>query len=207
VDCVPISVAPKPTQQKGEPASAARGVAPTNLSQAKLPDRAAFTDELRRRIAETHRTGEPLSVLHFRVKEFTRLEVQYGSAVGSLLLDSLATFIVSSLRDMDLLAKLEGGEFIVMIPGSSASAAKIVGQRVRTSVSLCPIPMGAQQIRLELEMGVVGLQPDDDPTSAMVRAKEALVLSAAAEAEAGEADARRLAGVADKLVEDAVAAV
>jgi diguanylate cyclase len=209
VDCVPITVAPKSsTLQKGELAPTARAFgAPTNLSQANLPDRTAFTDELRRRISESHRTGEPLSVLHFRVKEFAQIELNYGSAAGSLLLDSLATFIMTSLRDMDLLAKLEGGEFVVMIPGSSVSAAKIVGQRVRTSVSLCPIPMGAQQIRLELEMGVAGLQADDDPISAMGRAREALDIAVAAETEAAEAEFRRVSGIAEKLVEGAVASV
>jgi diguanylate cyclase (GGDEF)-like protein len=206
---VPITVAPKSsTLQKGEVAPSARALGvPPKLTQANLPDRTAFTDELRRRISESHRTGEPLSVLHFRVKEFAQLELNYGSAVGSLLLDSLATFIMTSLRDMDLLATLEGGEFVVMIPGSSVSAAKIVGQRVRTSVSLCPIPLGAQQIRLELEMGVAGLQADDDPASAMSRARDALDAAVAAEAAAAEAEFRRVAGVADKLVEGAVAAV
>jgi diguanylate cyclase len=207
VDCVPITVVPKAATPKVAVAEATGGAGRTNLAQANLPDRAAFTHELRRRIAESHRTGEPLSVLHFRVKDFAELESNYGSAVGSLLLDSLATFIVSSLRDMDLLARLDAGEFVVMIPGSSESAAKIVGQRVRTSVSLCPIPMGSQQIRLGLEMGVVGLQADDDPASAMARAKDALLEAMAAETEAAEAEFRRLAGAAEKLVEGAVAVV
>ena len=75
---------------------------------------------------------------------------------------------------MDLLGKLDAGEFVVMLPGSSASAAKIVGQRVRSSISLCPIPMGAQQIRLELDLGVASVQPDDDAAGAIARAKDEL---------------------------------
>jgi diguanylate cyclase len=149
-----------------------------------LPDRAAFTDELRRRIAASHRSGEPLSILHFRLRDFPRLENTYGSAVGSLLLDSLASFISSTLRDMDLLGKFDDGEFVVMLPGSSASAAKIVGQRVRSSVSLCPIPMGSHQIRLEMDLGVVSVEPDDDAGSAIAHAKESLEKAIAAEAAA-----------------------
>jgi diguanylate cyclase len=209
IGCLPIVASSKPAPAaKCEPQVPARGaVDSANLQLANLPDRAAFTDELRRRIAASHRTGEQLSVLHFRVKDFADLELTYGCAVGSLLLDSLATFINASLRDMDLLGKLEAGEFAVMIPGSSMSAAKIVGQRVRTSVSLCPIPMGGQHIRLELDLGVAGLQPDDDATTTMTRAKDELERTAAAEAEAAEAEARRLGDVADKLVDKAVVAV
>jgi diguanylate cyclase len=185
-ECLPISVASKPPAAKTEQTTSTRpSLAPTLPTQVcNLPDRAAFTDELRRRIAASHRSGESLSVLHFRVKDFAKLELTYGNAVGSLLLDSLATFISSTLRDMDLLGKLDAGEFVVMLPGSSASAAKIVGQRVRSSISLCPIPMGAQNIRLELDLGVTSVQPDDDAVSAIAHAKAELEATIVAEAEA-----------------------
>jgi diguanylate cyclase len=162
--------------------------APSAIVQvSNIPDRAAFTDELRRRIAASHRSGELLSILYFRVRDFQRLETNYGAAVGSLLLDSLATFIASTLRDMDLLGKLEAGEFIVMLPGSTSSAAKIVGQRVRSSISLCPISMGAQQIRLALDLGVASVEPEDEAAGVLTRAKEELELAAAEEAEGIEA--------------------
>lgn len=190
IECVPIVAPVKPAAKAETTSPRPLPTGPKTLEIAQVPDRAAFTDELRRRIASSHRTGESLAVLRFRVKDYSRLETTYGNAVGSLLLDSLATFITSTLRDMDLLGKLDAGEFVVMLPGSSASAAKIVGQRVRSSISLCPIPMGAQQIRLALDLGVVSVQPDDDAAGAIARAKDELEAAAAAEAEA-EAEARR----------------
>jgi diguanylate cyclase (GGDEF)-like protein len=198
-ECLPIPAAGKPAPPRDDarhfksPASPATETIGVQIGN--LPDRAAFTDELGRRIAASNRSGEPLAVLYFRVKEFKQLETNYGNAVGSLLLDSLATFIDSTLRDMDLLGKLEAGEFVVMLPGSSASAAKIVGQRVRSSVSLCPIPMGSQQIRLELELGVSSLRADDDATAAIARAKDELEAGLAAEAEA-----KRMAEAGEKVL-------
>lgn len=167
---------------------------PAIVQVSNMPDRAAFTDELRRRIAASHRSGELLSILYFRVRDFQRLETSYGAAVGSLLLDSLATFIASTLRDMDLLGKLEAGEFIVMLPGSTSSAAKIVGQRVRSSISLCPISMGAQQVRLALDLGVASVEPEDEAADVLTRAKEELELAAAEEAEEIEAQRGREVG-------------
>jgi diguanylate cyclase len=201
-ECLPINVASKPPAAKMEQ-PARPCLAPTLPTQVcNLPDRTAFTDELRRRIAASHRSGESLSVLHFRVKDFAKLELTYGNAVGTLLLDSLATFIASTLRDMDLLGKLDAGEFVVMLPGSSASAAKIVGQRVRSSISLCPIPMGAQNIRLELDLGVTSVQPDDDAASAIAQAKAELEAAIVAEAEA-----KRRAEAAEMSGEKVLAAV
>jgi diguanylate cyclase len=149
-----------------------------------LPNRAAFAEELQRRIAESHRFGFPLTLLYFRVKDFRKLEHTYGNAIGALLIDSLAAFIQSTLRDMDLLGRLENGELIVMLPGSTDSAAKIVGQRVKTSISLCPIPLGDHQVRLDLDMGVATVQPDEDAAAAMDSARADMEAAAAAEAAA-----------------------
>ena len=148
-----------------------------------FPNRQVFSAELSRRISESRRFSIPITLLHFRVRDFAQLENTYGNAVGDLLIDSLATFLQATLRDMDLLARLEGGELIVMLPGSSASAAKIVGQRVRTSISLCPVPLGDHRIRLDLEMGVASVESDEDAAAAMENARADLELTAAAEAQ------------------------
>ncbi len=158
---------------------AKRPVALADIS--RLPDRAAFADELRRRIAESHRFGFPLTLLYFRVKDFKKLEHAYGNAIGALLLDSLSAFIQSTLRDMDLLGRLESGDLIVMLPGSTDSASKIVGQRVKTSISLCPIPLGDHQVRLDLDMGVATVQPHEDAVAAMASAKADMEATAEAE--------------------------
>jgi diguanylate cyclase len=186
VECIPINAPGKqPAAKPLEPAAPAKINLPS-LENAALPDRAEFSNQLRRRTAESHRSGEPLSVLHFRVKDYEKLETTYGTAVGSLLLDSLATFITSTLRDMDMLGKLDAGEFVVMLPGSSASAARIVGQRVKASISQCPVVFGSQQIRLDLDLGVTGVQPDDDAARALARAKKAMELSLGAAAESSQ---------------------
>ena len=148
-----------------------------------FPNRALFSDELGRRIAESQRFGVPITLVHFRVRDYAQLEHTYGNAVGTLLIDSLASFVQSTLRDMDLLGRLEGGELVVMLPGSSASAAKIVGQRVRTSISLCPVPLGDHQIRLELDMGVASVQPGEDARAAMESARTDLDATTAMEAQ------------------------
>lgn len=154
-----------------------------------FPNRQVFSAELGRRISESRRFNVPITLLHFRVRDFAHLENTYGNAVGELLIDSLATFLQANLRDMDLLARLDGGELIVMLPGSSASAAKIVGQRARTSISLCPVPLGDHRIRLDLEMGVASVESDEDAASAMESARADLELTSAAEAQERQVNA------------------
>lgn len=155
---------------------------PASPEAMTIPNRAAFGEELGRRIAESHRFGFPLTLIYFRVKDFGRLQLLYGNAIGAMLIDSLAAFIQSNLREMDLLGRFDDGEIIVMLPGSTDSASKIVGQRVKTSISLCPIPLGSQQIRLDLDMGVATVQPHENASAAIASAKADMEAAANAEA-------------------------
>ncbi|MCG8448330.1 MAG: GGDEF domain-containing protein [Pirellulales bacterium] len=136
----------------------------------ELPNRTIFSAELRRRISESHRFGVSLSIMHLKVCNYDNLVQEYGDAVGQLLLDSVAQFIRSSLRDMDLLGKLRDGDFIIMLPSSSEKEAKRVGQRVQEAISNCAIPIGDKKLRLGLQLGVTDVYPTDDSESMMARA-------------------------------------
>ena len=153
-------------------------VAPAEVSSKKqisfkdLPDQAIFADELRRRISESHRFGVSLSVMHLHVKGYDQLEKEYGDAVGTLLLDTVSQFINSRLREMDLLGKVSNGEFVVMLPGSSEREASLVGNRVQTAIANCVVPLGDKPLRLELDLGVTGVNPDDEASTMLARAKQ-----------------------------------
>ena len=110
--------------------------------------------------------------MQISICEYLSLEKEYGDAVGHLLLDSVAKFIRSSLRDMDLLGQLSPGDFIVMLPGSSEKEAKMVGRRVDMAISNCVIPLGGKQLRLEVVHGVTDVYPDDDADGMIERAHQ-----------------------------------
>ena len=78
---------------------------------------------------------------------------------------------------MDLLGKLEPGDFVVMLPGSSKSEAKLVGNRVQTSIANCAIPLGNEQLSLDINWGIATVSPDDDSTQLLARAQQKMELS------------------------------
>lgn len=172
---VPAATAVKKPPTPAQVVEDVKSIVPPKVHGAeKLCDYDSFISELRRRIAESHRFGSPLSVIYFSVSDFPLLENTYGTAVGSLLVDSVSTFVQSTLRDMDLLAKVDRSELAILLPGSTVSAAKIVGQRIRTSISHCPIPLGSTSVRLSLDMGVATVHPEDDALSLLKHAKGSL---------------------------------
>jgi two-component system cell cycle response regulator len=109
--------------------------------------------------------------MHIQVKNYANLEKEYGSAVGQLLLDSVAQFIRTSLRDMDLIGRVVPGEFAVMLPGSCAREASLVATRILTAISNCAIPLGGKEVQLQLKIGISSVEPDDDAQSMIARAQ------------------------------------
>jgi diguanylate cyclase len=159
----------KPAQAPEQPSSAEVEVSVDSTDL--LPDRDSYTHELQRRIAECHRFGVTLASMHIVVKNYAGLEKEFGNAVGQLLLNAVARFIRTSLRDMDLLAKIKPGEFAIMLPGSSGREGKLVAARIQTAISSCAIPLGDKEIQLQLDIGVCGVEPGDDAERMIERAR------------------------------------
>ncbi|QDS99968.1 GGDEF domain-containing protein [Adhaeretor mobilis] len=141
-------------------------------SLASLTDSDAFVDELSRRVAENNRYGVSLSVMHLQICDFAEHQAKFGEAVGELLIESVGGYIRSTLREMDLLGDLSNGHFTIMLPGSGEHEAKLVGKRIQTAISNCVIPMGKNPLRLEMNLGVAVVEPDDDAVSLLDRARE-----------------------------------
>lgn len=150
-------------------AAAAVGVPSGNAVQTAL-GREAFLELLQRRIAERHRTGALLAVAYLRIKNFEGICLKYGDAVGSHVVEVIASFIRSSLRDMDILGRVDDDAVALLLPGNSASAAHIVAERVRASISRCALPLGDRSMRIDLELGTAEAQPADSAEALVSRA-------------------------------------
>jgi diguanylate cyclase len=142
---------------------------------AKLIDcvatKSTFVDILSRRINESQRFGVPLSVMHLQVDDYSTVGKQYGKSVAHIMLDSVALFTQSALRDMDLLARLDDGEFIVLMPGSTLLEANQIAKRLQTAAANCVVPLKSQKSRLRVSHGIAELRPNETAASLMARAK------------------------------------
>jgi GGDEF domain-containing protein len=76
------------------------------------------------------------------------------------------------LREMDYLARLEDGDFVALLPGSTLSEAGQVARRLHNAVATCSMPHGNGRIQLQLTHGIAQLQPSETAIGLMARAKE-----------------------------------
>lgn len=102
----------------------------------ELPNARGFYMMLEQRLAECERLGrEPLSVISMDLDDFKLINDQWGHAIGDRLLASVANVIRKELRQMDILSRYAGDEFVAIMPMASQVMAEGIAERIRKAVA------------------------------------------------------------------------
>src|SRR5437588_3123501 len=102
----------------------------------ELPNARGFYMMLEQRLAECQRLNrESLAVMSMDINDFKTINDNYGHAVGDRLLASIARVIRKELRQMDILTRYAGDEFVAIMPMASQTMAAMVADRIRVAVA------------------------------------------------------------------------
>jgi diguanylate cyclase (GGDEF)-like protein/putative nucleotidyltransferase with HDIG domain len=102
----------------------------------ELPNARGFYMMLEQRLAECQRLGrESLSVISMDLDDFKQINDQWGHAIGDRLLASIANVIRRELRQMDILSRYAGDEFVAIMPMASQVMADGIAERIRKAVA------------------------------------------------------------------------
>ena len=105
-----------------------------------IANRRAFMGQLDREIAGATEFGWPLAVALFDVDHFKSVNDRYGHAVGDRVLQSIAARAAAVVRGGDLVGRLGGEEFGILMPGASREEAAIVAERLRVAMETAREP-------------------------------------------------------------------
>lgn len=101
-----------------------------------LPNARGFYMMLEQRLAECQRLNkESLSLISMDVDNFKQINDQWGHAIGDRLLASIANVIRKELRQMDILSRYAGDEFVAIMPMASQAMASVIAERIRKAVA------------------------------------------------------------------------
>ena len=98
-----------------------------------LANRRAWDERAPRELARASRSGSPICLALLDLDYFRAFNEAHGAAAGDTLLKTCAARWWSSLRSVDLLARLGGEEFAVLLPGCIAPDAVVVVDRLRAA--------------------------------------------------------------------------
>src|SRR6516165_11089026 len=130
----------------------------------------AHLDELMERVRQD---GISVAVLMFDIDHFKKVNDTYGHPAGDEVLRELAARAMNSVRSVDLVARLGGEEFVVVMPETDLAIANQVAERLRAAVSREPfaIPGNPEKIPVTISIGVTATgAPDDGPDTNIKRA-------------------------------------
>jgi len=105
------------------------------------------------------RNKQPLSLLMLDVDHFKNVNDTYGHEAGDMALQQVAAVLKFSLRETDILGRIGGEEFAVLLPDTKLDAAAMLAERICRSVesSLLTMPGQALTISLTVSVGVAEL--------------------------------------------------
>ena len=119
-----------------------------------LANRRSFELALAREIDRVARVGEPALLLGLDIDHFKRVNDTHGHASGDLVLKAVATALLECVRPMDMVARVGGEEFAIVMPNCPAAFGEAVAERVRRRVEAMPVQIGTRkQIRVSVSIG------------------------------------------------------
>ncbi|MBI5166076.1 MAG: diguanylate cyclase [Magnetospirillum sp.] len=126
-------------------------------------------------MARLSRSGQPLSVIMLDVDHFKHINDDFGHAAGDATLVALAEAAGTLLREIDVLGRLGGEEFAVILPDTDLAAAAVVAERLRHGLGALATPVGAAVVTVTVSVGVSQVKPEETAIdAALKRADDAL---------------------------------
>ncbi|MGA8379599.1 MAG: PleD family two-component system response regulator [Stellaceae bacterium] len=118
----------------------------------------AHLDEL---VARVNRDGVGAAVLLVDIDHFKRVNDTYGHAAGDDVLRELSARAMNAVRTVDLVARLGGEEFVVVMPETDPAIAAAVAERLRLAVAGEPFVIRAsgERLRVTVSVGVTTATP------------------------------------------------
>ena len=126
----------------------------------QIPNRLHFDQRLEQAWESAIQSNLPVSILLVDLDHFKSINDTYGHAYGDECLKAAAQVLGRSMhRNTDLVARWGGEEFVVLLPGTEAAAARSIAERLLRGVSATTVSSRGHSVRLACSIGVATTCP------------------------------------------------
>jgi diguanylate cyclase (GGDEF)-like protein len=139
-----------------------------------LLNRRAFMRELNRIRTFAQRYGSPASLIYFDVDGLKSINDRFGHAAGDAALKAIAERLLANVRESDIVARMGGDEFAVVLVQADRFTAKAKAESLAAMVSETPVQLGDWSAPMRLSFGVKDINPDTEPEALVAEADAAM---------------------------------
>jgi two-component system cell cycle response regulator len=141
-----------------------------------LHNRRFFEGRLQYEVDRVQRYGTPLALMIMDIDHFKAVNDNYGHPVGDAVLRQVAAECQARVRRVDLLARVGGEEFALLMPNTDERGAQVVSQRLLESIRAAVFTIGDLELTLTVSMGLAAVTGSwtGDPAQLFRAADQAL---------------------------------
>ncbi len=137
-----------------------------------------FYQQAEREFERCQRNPLPLSLLMIDLDHFKQINDQYGHGGGDEVLRSFAENAQEQLRGYDLIGRLGGEEFAVLLPDTNSHQTKAIAERIRETSASLHINYQKQRIHVTASIGIAVASPQDSTLDSLIQRADKLLYKA-----------------------------
>jgi diguanylate cyclase (GGDEF)-like protein len=141
---------------------------------APVANRRAFVRELARYIAFADRYGTPSSLIYFDVNGLKAINDAHGHAAGDAALLQIANTLVANVRKSDVVARMGGDEFAVLLSHADEAIATAKAHDIVVKLEAAPLKWRDAEIALAMAYGVHTFHGGEDVQATLAAADKAM---------------------------------
>lgn len=128
-----------------------------------------FSQEL----ARAERKNQELALCIIDLDHFKKVNDTWGHSAGDTVLKTVADLCRDNFRNIDIIGRLGGEEFVVLLPDTDLRTAEHIANRFIKALADTPILIGERSIQLTATAGVVARLPDETSLESLVQRADA----------------------------------
>jgi len=133
-----------------------------------IANRRSFFELAEKEVSKSARKGTPLCVIAMDLDNFKVINDTYGHAAGDKVLIHAVRQIQGHLRTYDMLGRLGGEEFAILLPDTPLEQGLIIGQRIQESISIGAVIYDDREISVTMSAGLSFRQTGKDGIEKML---------------------------------------
>jgi diguanylate cyclase (GGDEF)-like protein len=140
-----------------------------------LLNRRGFAEKLEFEISRSRRSRRGFVVMMADIDHFKAFNDQHGHACGDYVLREIARLLREKLRDVDVISRWAGEEFIFLLPETNLEGGAVLAEKLRAGIERAPLRYESEvNLQLTITMGVIQFHEGMDLDACLARADHAL---------------------------------